>query len=197
MKPTARSTAFRRIVGAASLLPLATAAHAAHGELAGFGDGVIHVTAWSAPLLAAVAVGLWSMAFPWRRAWLLPVAFAAAVAGGAYRGAGAALTPTLGTLIVATVILLGMLVYGSRILPMVVALAIVVAFGAVHGYSHGAQAGTGAFRDYVLGAAVATLGLSVAGMAIGMMLRVVSRHGMRVAGAAIAAAGLWFAFGAH
>jgi len=196
MRPTARIVAFRRLL-AAACFPVAAVAHAAHGDIAGFGDGVIHVTAWSAPLLAAVAVGLWCMAFPWRRAWLLPVAYAAAVAAGAYRGAGASLTPALGTLVVATVILLGMLVYGARILPMVVALAIAVAFGAIHGYSHGAQAGTGVFRDYVAGASVATLGLSIAGMALGLMLRIVSRYGMRVAGAAIAAAGLWFAFGAH
>ena len=31
----------------------------------------------------------------------------------------------------------------------------------------------------------------------GYMLRIASRFGMRAAGAAIAAAGLWFAFGAH
>jgi hydrogenase/urease accessory protein HupE len=80
---------------------------------------------------------------------------------------------------------------------MIVALAIAVAFGAVHGYAHGAQAGAVPFRDYVIGATVATLGLSIAGMALGVMLRIASRFGMRFAGAAIAAAGLWFAFGAH
>jgi len=119
------------------------------------------------------------------------------VAAGAYQGAGATLTPALGTLVVATVILLGMLVYGARILPMVVALAIAVAFGAVHGYAHGAHAGAVPFREFVMGAAVATLGLGIAGMALGLMLRIASRFGMRIAGAAIAAAGLWFAFGAH
>jgi urease accessory protein len=204
MKSAMGNQAVRRLA-AASCSALAASAHAAHGELAGlgngrmaaFGDGIIHVTAWSAPLVAALAVGLWCMAYPWRRAWLLPVAYAAAVAGGAYQGAGAPLTPALGTLVVATVVLLGMLVYGSRILPMIVALAIVVAFGAVHGYAHGAQAGAVPFRDYVIGATVATLGLSVAGMALGVMLRIASRFGMRIAGAAIAAAGLWFAFGAH
>jgi len=204
MRSASDNPAVRRLA-AASCFALAASAHAAHGELvgfgngkfAGFGDGIIHVTAWSAPLLAALAVGLWCMAFPWRRAWLLPVAYAGAVAGGAYQGAGASLTPALGTLVVATVVLLGMLVYGSRILPMIVALAIVVAFGAVHGYSHGAQAGAVPFRDYVIGATVATLGLSIAGMALGVMLRIASRFGMRFAGAAIAAAGLWFAFGAH
>lgn len=204
MRSASDNAAIRRLA-AASFFALAASAHAAHGELAGlgngrfaaFGDGIIHVTAWSAPLVAAVAVGLWCMAFPWRRAWLLPVAYAAAVAAGAYQGAGASLTPALGTLVVATVILLGMLVYGARILPMVVALAIAVAFGAVHGYAHGAHAGAVPFREFVMGAAVATLGLSIAGMALGLMLRIASRFGMRVAGAAIAAAGLWFAFGAH
>jgi urease accessory protein len=119
------------------------------------------------------------------------------VAAGAYQGAGAPLTPALGTLVVATVVLLGLLVYGTRLLPIIVALVIVVAFGAVHGYSHGAQAGAVTFRDYVIGAAAATLGLSIAGMALGLMLRIGSRFGMRVAGAAIAAAGLWFAFGSR
>lgn len=204
MKSASDTSAVRRLA-AASCFALAASAHAAHGELAGlgdgrlaaFGDGIIHVTAWSAPLVAALAVGLWCMAFPWRLAWLLPVAYAAAVAAGAYQGTGASLTPALGTMVVATVVLLGMLVYGSRILPMIVAVAIVVAFGAVHGYSHGAQAGAVPFRDYVAGAVAATLGLSIAGMALGLMLRIGSRFGMRVAGAAIAAAGLWFAFGSH
>jgi len=195
MRSAAPSTAFGRLLAAASLV-VASVAHAAHGEIADFGDGVLHVFAWSGPMLGAIAVGLWSMAYSWRRAWLLPVAFAAAVAAGAYGGAGEKLTPTVGTLIVATVILLGMLVYGSRTLSIPSAFAIVVVFGAIHGYSHGAQAGAGDFGRYVLGAASATLALCVAGMAAGLMLRLVSRHGMHVAGAAIAAAGLWFAVGA-
>ena len=35
----------------------------------------------------------------------------------------------------------------------------------------------------------------LAGMGLGLMLRIASRYGLRVAGALIAAAGVWFAVG--
>lgn len=183
---------------AAACAAAAGAARAAHGDIAGFGDGVLHVIAWSAPLVAAVAIGIWSMAYPWRRTWLIVAAFALAVGGGAMAGRGAvAGDPAVDTLVVASVVLLGLLIFGSRVLSLPSALAIAIVFGAIHGFDHGPEAGaSGAFDDYVVGLAVATLFLSIAGMGIGMMARVATRHGMRVAGAAVAAAGIWFAVGA-
>jgi len=76
------------------------------------------------------------------------------------------------------------------------AVAICLVFGAFHGYAHGTEAGTsGDFNAYLGGIAIATVFLHLAGMGLGLMLRVASLYGLRIAGALIAAAGVWFAVG--
>jgi len=176
--------------------PVAALAHAGHGDIAGLGDGILHVTSGLDHMLAAVAIGVWSMAYPWRRAWLLPAAFVAAMAAAAWAGIGHAKFDAAELMIVATLILLGALIMRANALSVAGAVAICLAIGAVHGYAHGTEAGSsGDFRAYIAGIVVATAILHVAGMALGLMLRLSSRYGMRVAGALVAAAGVWFAFG--
>lgn len=181
-------------LAALAWMPVIASAHAGHGDIAGFGDGMVHVASGLDHMVAALAVGLWAMAWPIRRAWVLPVVYVLAMSAATWFGVGREAGPSLETMLVATIIVLGGLVATSRHMPAVAAALVVAVFGAIHGYAHGAEAGTsGSIPMYIVGLASATLALHVAGMGIGLMARLASRWGMRVAGAAIAAAGVWFA----
>ena len=183
-------------LAAFACMPVAAIAHAGHGDIAGFGDGVLHVTSGLDHLLAAVAVGIWSMAYPWRRAWMPPVAFVVAMAAGAWLGIGHAKFEATELMVVASLIILGGLIMRAHTFSVAAAIAICLVFGAFHGYAHGTEAGSsGNYNAYIVGLVTATAFLHLAGMGIGLMLRIVSLYGMRVAGALVAAAGVWFAVG--
>ena len=93
-------------------------------------------------------------------------------------------------------IVLGVLIMRAKVFSVAGAVAICLVFGAFHGYAHGTEAGaSGDYLRYIGGLVIATVLLHIAGMALGLMLRLSSRYGMRVAGALVAAAGVWFAAG--
>lgn len=179
---------------AAASMALAAGAQAAHGDIAGFGDGIVHVVGTTAHWLAAVAAGVWGMAFAWRRGWIVPLVFAAAVGAGAWAGAGGTASTMVATIVTASLIVLGALIASGRAMSISAAAAIVALFGAFHGYAEGAVAGkSGSVVQHAIGLAVATLALGAAGAGAGVMLRLSSRYGLRIAGLAIAAAGAWLA----
>jgi urease accessory protein len=194
-----RKVRFHPVLGllvAFAFAPLAAMAHAGHGDIAGLGDGILHVTSGIDHMLAAVAIGIWSMAYPWRRAWLLPLAFVGAMTAAAWAGVGHARFDTAELMIVASLIVLGVMIMRAHAFSVAGAVAICLVFGAFHGYAHGTEAGaSGDYAAYVGGLAIATALLHLAGMGLGLMLRISSRYGLRVAGALVAAAGLWFAVG--
>jgi urease accessory protein len=191
-----RISPLQSLLVAITLAPASVLAHAGHGDIAGLGDGIIHVTSGIDHMLAAFAVGIWSMAYPWRRAWLLPLAFVAAMLAGACFGLGHARFGTTETMIVASLVIFGVLIMRASAFSVFAAATICLLFGAFHGYAHGTEAGSsGDYQAYLGGLVIATALLHVAGMGIGLMLRISSRYGLRVAGALVAAAGVWFALG--
>jgi urease accessory protein len=193
---TSRFCRVRALVLAAIAAPLAAYAHAGHGDIAGLGDGIVHVTSGLDHMLAAFAVGVWAMAYPWRRAWILPVAFVLAMSAAAWAGLGHAALAAGETMIVASLIILGALIMRANAFSVYAAAAICLVFGAFHGYAHGNEAGSsGDYNAYLGGLVIATTLLHLAGMGAGLMLRIASRWGLRIAGALIVAAGAWFAIG--
>ncbi|MEO8485016.1 MAG: HupE/UreJ family protein [Betaproteobacteria bacterium] len=181
---------------AAVCAPVAALAHAGHGDIAGLGDGVLHVTTGIDHMLAAFAVGLWAMAYPWRRSWILPLAFVVAMLAGAWAGIGHPKFGTGETMIVVSLIILGAMIMRATAFSVYAAAAICLLFGAFHGYAHGTEAGSsGDYNAYLGGLVAATALLHLAGMGVGLMLRIASRYGLRIAGALVAAAGVWFAVG--
>jgi len=183
-------------IAALACMPVAAIAHAGHGDIAGLTDGIVHVTSGIDHMLAAVAVGIWSMAYPWRRAWLLPAAFVVAMTAAAWAGLGHAKFDATELMVVASLVVLGTMIMRAHAFTVTGAVAICLVFGAFHGYAHGTEAGTsGDFNAYLGGIAIATVFLHLAGMGLGLMLRVASLYGLRIAGALIAAAGVWFAVG--
>ena len=182
-------------LAAFACMPVAVFAHAGHGDIAALPDGILHVTTGVDHMLAAFAVGVWAIAYPWRRAWLLPVAFVAAMAAGAWVGVGQAPFHATELMIVVSLVILGMMIMRANAFSVPGAVVICIVFGAFHGYAHGTEAGTGNYGAYIAGLAIATAFLHLAGMGVGLMLRIASRYGMRIAGALVAAAGVWFAIG--
>lgn len=160
----------------------------AHG--AGFAEGISHPFLGLDHLLAMLAVGLWAAQLGGAAGWRLPLAFLAAMSGGALManlGIDAAFAETA---IAVSVPALGLLVAGKIRLPAALSLAAVAAFALAHGYAHGLEMPeAGSPWAYGTGFLLATASLHGAGVLLGSgagRLAVLVRAG----GAAIAAAGL-------
>jgi urease accessory protein len=139
-----------------------------------------------------LAVGLWAAMLSGRAIWLLPVGFVAAMAVG-FGGALVGLTlPAVEPLILASVLILGLLVALAVRLPAIWAVGIVSVFGLFHGGAHGAEIGAATAMDYFAGFAVATMGLHLAGLALGLLVMWLgSQSVVRGGGGVVAALGAW------
>lgn len=187
---------------ATSLLLLASVplhAHTGAGHTHGFLHGFTHPLGGWDHLLAMIAVGLWAAQRPGHSRWALPAGFVGGmVLGGILAIAGTAL-PGVESGIVLSVMLLGAFVAASVRMPAAAGIALMAAFGLMHGHAHGAEmpAATSA-TAYALGFGVATALLHASGVAAaigirGVAGRVTAQHAIRVAGSGIAVAGLLLA----
>ncbi|MEQ8902452.1 MAG: HupE/UreJ family protein [Roseovarius sp.] len=182
----------RYILAVLLLTPSLAFAHldpAAHGS---FAAGATHPLFGADHVLAMLAVGLWAAVLSGRAIWLLPVGFVAAMAVG-FGGALLGLTlPAVEPLILASVLILGLLVALAVRLPAIWAVGIVSVFGLFHGGAHGAEIGAATALDYFAGFAVATMGLHLAGLALGVLvMRLGSQSVVRGGGGLVAALGAW------
>lgn len=160
------------------------AAHAQAGAHAhGFFDGVLHPLTGLDHLLALVAVGVWSVRQPQARS--LPAVFMAALLLGVLGGVAGLQVPGLELGIALTVAALGCMVALAARLPAAAGAAMVAAFAFLHGNAHGHE----------LPAVTSTAGMLLASALVIFGARMLGRaspeRATRVAGAAIATAGLW------
>jgi urease accessory protein len=158
----------------------------------GLADGAAHPFTGLDHILAMVAVGLWASQLGRPAAWLLPLTFPLVMAFGATLGFAGVTLPWTEIGIAASVLVLGVVI-ALRLKPsMVVSVALIAAFGAVHGYAHGAELpATAAPLVYGLGFVVATAALHGIGLGLGTLAtHQAGRVAMRTAGAAIALAGI-------
>ena len=170
-------------------------AHSGTGLVGGFLAGFSHPLNGLDHLLAMVAVGLWGAFLGRPLIYLLPVLFPAVMAGGGVLGLAGLPLPFAEFGIALSVLVLGLLTAAARALPVPLALTIVAAFAVFHGYAHGRELPLAADPvGYSLGFVLATGLLHVVGIAVGELgrRRSVLAPAPRLAGAAIAAAGLWF-----
>jgi len=191
----------RRIVAspiAASLLVLLQAqtafAHAQQGAAAGHLTGLAHPVSGLDHVLAMVAVGLWGAQLGAPAIWVLPVAFPMMMAMGGMLGLMGLPLPGIEYGIAASAILLGAAVTFAARPTLGVAAALIAFFAIFHGHAHGTELPPGqSALGYSMGFVMATGGLHAAGIGIGT----VHRWGwgqklLRVAGAAVAAGGVFF-----
>lgn len=184
----------RCCVGGLALALMATPALAHPGHGASLLDGLAHPFTGLDHMLAMTAVGLWAASRGGRAVWLWPLSFVGAMLAGFVVGQAGLALPLVEPAILASVIVIGALVAARAQAPLIAGMAVLVLFGAAHGYAHGVEAGHGAGLAFPLGFAVSTLLLHGAGLALGLGLK---RHGVlvRALGALTAGAGVLLAFG--
>ncbi|SEB18931.1 HupE/UreJ family protein [Variovorax sp. YR216] len=191
----ARQVVARSVLLCASVfLATPAAAHVAQGQAAGFLSGLMHPVSGLDHVVAMVAVGLWGAQLGAPAIWLLPVAFPMVMAFGGFLGLIGVPLPGVEIGIAASGILLGSMVATQSRPPLGVAIAIVGLFAVFHGHAHGTELPPGhSGHLYSVGFVVATGCLHATGVAIGLIHRWPwGRTGLRLAGAAIGAAGVLF-----
>jgi urease accessory protein len=179
---------------AALLLALPAYAHEQQGQAAGFLSGLQHPVSGLDHVLAMVAVGLWGAQLGAPAIWLLPVTFPLMMACGGFLGLVGVPLPGVEIGIAVSAILLGAMVATQSRPPLWMAVAAVALFAVFHGHAHGTELPPGqSGLMYSVGFVVATGGLHATGIAIGFIHRwPAGRIALRIAGAAVGSAGVYF-----
>jgi urease accessory protein len=184
-------------LAAATLAPAVAFAHAghAHGEHSGFIHGFMHPITGLDHILAMVTVGILAYQIGGRALWLVPTTFLAIMAAGGLLGVAGASFYFVEPGIAASVVVLGIIVALAVKPPVALAMALVAVFAVFHGYAHGIEAPLdGSAAAFGAGFLVATALLHAFGVAFGMLVGRIAasqgRIGYRLAGSAVALAGL-------
>jgi urease accessory protein len=166
-------------------------AHPGHG-------GHLFVDGWEHPfsgwdhLLAMVAVGLLAVRMGERAIWIIPCTFLGSMlAGGLLARIGLPL-PGVEWGIMASVLVLGLLIATTTVVPLKYGVLLVAVFAALHGHAHAAEmAAGGSLATYAAGFLLATAALHVGGVALGLgMARWLNPSAIRFAGGLISTLGL-------
>jgi urease accessory protein len=182
------------ILTAGALTMMPASAHPGHLSALSFQSGFTHPFAGMDHLFAMLAVGLWASQNKRPALWVLPIVFPVMMALGAVFGMLYGSFDGMESGIAATVAILGLFVALAFRLPIIVSAAAVSVFALLHGYAHGSELQHGtSLIGYVAGFMLATALLHIAGISIGLLghEKFASRL-TRMAGAAIATAGVYF-----
>ena len=177
-----------------AIAPAIALAHEETGQAAGLLSGLAHPVSGLDHVLAMIAVGLWGAVLGPPAIWVLPVAFPLMMAFGGLMGLLGVPVPGVEIGIAVSAIALGVMVLAEFRPPLWVAAATVAFFAIFHGHAHGRELpeGTSALL-YSLGFVVATGLLHAVGILLGTAHRwAAGRRAVRVAGAGVALAGLFF-----
>lgn len=192
-----------RTLGLAVVLLALTAspalAHTGIGPVHGVVHGFAHPLGGWDHLLAMVAVGLWAAQRSGRAVWLIPAGFVLGMFGGGALGMTGVPLPAVEAGIVLSVMILGALVAAAVRPPLAASILLVALFGMLHGHAHGAEMPAAVSGlSYALGFLGATALLHAGGVLTALGLRSYASQAaglrlVRVAGSAIAAAGVFLA----
>jgi urease accessory protein len=179
------------------LAPRMAIAHVGVGPTHDLMHGLEHPLTGVDHILAMFAVGLWAAQRGGRAIWLVPLVFILVMTLGGAMGMSGIAIPFVEQGIVVSVIMLGLFVAAAVRLPLPASIAIVGLFALVHGHAHGAEIPASASgMSYVLGFALATALLHAAGISFTLLTqRFNSSQLVRLAGAGIAACGIYFSIG--
>jgi urease accessory protein len=175
------------------LIPSAAFAHIGVSPVHDLMHGLEHPLSGIDHICAMVAVGLWAAQRGGRAIWLVPLTFVLVMALGGILGMTGVSLPFVERGIVLSVIVLGVLVAAAIRLPLPVSIFIVGLFALVHGHAHGTEISSSATGfSYALGFVAATTFLHAIGVSFGLLMeRAHSIQLVRIAGAAIAACGVY------
>ena len=193
-RPKETIARFATLCFALLLYAQATLAHVNKGEAAGFLSGLKHPISGLDHVVAMIAVGLWGAQLGAPAIWVLPVAFPMVMACGGMLGLLGVPLPGIEIGIAASAILLGAAVMMELRPPIALAAVLVGFFAIFHGYAHGSELPAGqSGLLYSIGFVMATGCLHGVGISIGLVHRWSwGQRALRVAGAAIALAGVFF-----
>jgi urease accessory protein len=166
MAPIRKSAA--ALAGLAALAVAAPAlAHTGHEHAASFWSGFAHPLTGPDHILAMVAVGLWAGINGGRALWAWPAAFVGVMLVGGVLAMLSVALPAVEPGILASVIVLGLLVFAAARMPVAAGAALVAVFALLHGHAHGAELPAGAAAlSYAAGFALATAVLHALGLGI-------------------------------
>ncbi len=190
----------RRLLGLAfflSIFAVAVQAHPGHDghELTwDFTGGVLHPLSGWDHLIAMISVGVWAALVGGKARWVLPATFVTVMSAAGFSAMQwGALGATPGFVeqgIAASLLCLGLMMAFRVRLPLAIGAIVIGLFAAFHGWAHGVELPTNANGfSYALGFVAATIFLHAVGLALGSSAQRYPRV-TRVAGAAVAAAGL-------
>ena len=176
------------------ICPAIAWAHVGSGEAGGFLTGLKHPVSGLDHVLAMIAVGLWGAQLGAPALWLLPVAFPIMMAFGGMFGLMGLPLPGVEVGIALSAVVLGFMVLSEVRAQLVIALVVVAFFAIFHGHAHGTELPEGqSGLLYSMGFVIATGCLHGVGITIGLVHRWdTGRIAMRVAGAVVLVAGLYF-----
>ena len=166
-------------------------AHPGHGGHE-FKDGWQHPLTGVDHLLAMVAVGLLAVRIGGKAIWLMPAAFMASMfLGGMVAECGLPL-PGIEYGIMASVLVLGLLIAASSVVPLSVGVSFVALFAVFHGHAHATEmVQGGSMAAYAGGFLLATALLHITGVAGGLAIsRWLNAGAIRAVGGMISAMGL-------
>ena len=176
------------------ICPAIAWAHVGSGEAGGFLTGLQHPVSGLDHVLAMIAVGLWGAQLGSPALWMLPVAFPMMMAFGGMFGLMGLPLPGVEVGIALSAVVLGFMVLSEVRAQLVIALVVVAFFAIFHGHAHGTELPEGQCGLlYSMGFVIATGCLHGVGITIGLVHRWdTGRIAMRVAGAVVLVAGLYF-----
>ncbi len=176
-------------------LPGVALAHTGAGETTSFMHGFSHSINGIDHLLAMVAVGLWASQIGGRALWAVPCTFVAVMVLGGVLGFSGVTVPFIEAGILISILILGILIASAFKLPLGYSVLIVGFFAIFNGYAHGVEIpATIPAISYIVGFALATAILHLAGISLGMLLQKIKLQSInRFAGGAIALSGIYLA----
>jgi urease accessory protein len=172
-----------------ALWPAAAMAHPGHeGATSSFLAGALHPLSGFDHLAAMLMVGLWAgIALP-RHIWAPPAAFVAFMLAGFAFGLNGGVLPMAESLVMASLVVLGLALCFVVRAPLGIAVAIAALFAFAHGHAHGAELPHGAVAwRFAAGFALTTALLHGIGI---VFARLASRPASRAIGLIGAAGGV-------
>src|SRR5438093_4924353 len=154
----------------AALSPGTLHAHPLHNSMSGLTGGLLHPFAGLDHILAMVAVGFWAAQLGGRARWLVSASFLAMMTVGGATGFGRMPVPFVEQGIAASFVVFGLLIAVAARLPVWGGMALVGFFALFHGHAHAAEMTYNvAVTAYAIGFVLATAGLHLAGITLGVL----------------------------